>query len=235
MEQALVYKEQYARAWTLTKPSKASALKCLEELCKHLPESDYAAEAQYRSLLRYFQATPSKKAPKSLPEWASLFRSEEVFKRAAITEMHISDGRLESTNGHICIQVPGYADHDDGYYSHELLPISKSEKFPFFNPILDGGERHPEIRFQGLESCEVQTLEAGRLSGVEKTGLIFRIGNKWIQKQYLDAVLAGSKLTSLEFRGDADPLGALYFFGVRQDPSSLSRIRGAAMPIRYES
>ena len=233
MEQALVYKEQYAKAWTLTKPSRALALKSLEELCKHIPEADFAAEAQYRSLLRYFQATPSKTQPKSLPEWASLFRSAEVFKRAAITEMHISDGRLESTNGHVAIQIPGYADHEDGYYSHEMLPISKSEKFPHFDPILDGGERHPEIRFNGLESCEVKTLEAGRLSGVEKTTLIFKVGNKWVSKKYMDIVLAGSKLTCLEFRGDADPMGALYFFGVRQDSSSLSRIRGAAMPIRY--
>ena len=155
MEQALVYKEQYARAWTLTKPSKASALKCLEELCKHLPESDYAAEAQYRSLLRYFQATPSKSTPKSLPEWASLFLSKDDSRRS-ITEMHISDGKLESTNGHVAIQIPGYADHEDGYYSHEMLPIEKEGTYPYFDPILDGGERHPEIRFQGLESCEVK-------------------------------------------------------------------------------
>ena len=231
MEQALVYNEQYAKAWTLTKPSKASALKSLEGLCKHLPEGDYAAENQYRSLLRYFQSTPSKSTPKTLPEWASLFLSKDDSRRS-ITEMHISDGKLESTNGHICIQVPGYADQEDGYYSHELLPISKSEKFPFFDPILDGGERHPEIRFQGLEYCEVKTLEANRLSGVEKTGLIFRVGEKWIQKQYLDAVLAGSKLTSLEFRGDDTPLGALYFFGNHWDGSG-RYIRGAAMPIRY--
>ena len=229
MEQALIYKEQYARAWTLTKPSKVNALKSLEELCQYLPVEGYA-EANYRSLLRYFQSTPSKSAPKSLPEWASLFLSKDDARRA-ITEMHISDGRLESTNGHICIQVPGYADHDDGYYSHELKPIEKEGPYPQFDPILDGGERHPEIRFQGLESCEVKTLEAGQ-SGLKKTGLIFKVGEKWIQKQYLDAVLAGSKLTSLEFRGDATPLGALYFFGVRQDSSSLSRIRGAAMPIR---
>ena len=228
--EALIYKEQYAKAWTLTKPSKSSALKSLEELCQYLPVEGYA-EANYRSLLRYFQSCPSKKAPKSLPEWASLFLSKDDSRRS-ITEMHISDGRLESTNGHVAIQIPGYADHEDGYYSHEMLPISKSEKYPHFDPILDGGERHPEIRFQGLESCEVKTLEANRLSGVEKTGLIFKIGNKWITKKYMDTVLAGSKLTCLEFRGDETPLGALYFFGVRQDSSSLSRIRGAAMPIR---
>ena len=233
MEQALVYNEQYAKAWTLTKPSKASALKSLEGLCKHLPEGDYAAENQYRSLLRYFQSTPSKSTPKTLPEWASLFLSKDDSRRS-ITEMHISDGKLESTNGHICIQVPGYADQEDGYYSHELLPISKSEKFPFFDPILDGGERHPEIRFQGLESCEVKTLEAGQ-SGLKKTGLIFKIGEKWIQKQYLDAVLAGSKLTSLEFRGDDTPTGALFFFGTLHARHMSGAIRGAAMPILHES
>jgi len=227
--EALIYKEQYAKAWTLPKPSKANAMKSLEDLCQYLPVEGYA-EANYRSLLRYFQATPSKKAPKSLPEWASLFLSKDDARRA-ITEMHISDGRLESTNGHVAIQIPGYADHDDGYYSHEMLPISKSEKYPHFDPILDGGERHPEIRFNGLESCEVKTLEAGQ-SGLKKTGLIFKVGNKWLQKQYLDAVLAGSKLTCLEFRGDADPMGALYFFGCREVGGT---IRGAAMPILHES
>ena len=228
--EALNYKEQYAKAWTLTKPSKASALKSLEGLCKHLPLDDFRSQNEYLSLLRYFQSTPSKTQPKSLPEWASLFLSKDDSRRS-ITEMHISDGRLESTNGHICIQVPGYADHDDGYYSHELLPIDKPETYPYFDPILDGGERHPEIRFQGLESCEVQTLEAGQ-SGLKKTGLIFKVGEKWIQKQYLDAVLAGSKLTSLEFRGDATPLGALYFFGCREVGGT---IRGAAMPILHQS
>ena len=232
MEQALVYTEQYAKAWTLTKPSKSSALKSLEGLCKHLPEGDYAAENQYRSLLRYFQSTPSKSTPKTLPEWASLFLSKDDSRRS-ITEMHISDGKLESTNGHVAIQIPGYGGFQPGYYSHELKPIEKSDTFPHFDPILDGGERHPEIRFQGLEYCEVKTLEAGQ-SGLKKAGLIFKIGEKWIQKQYLDAVLAGSKLTSLEFRGDDTPLGALYFFGNHWDGSG-RYIRGAAMPILHES
>jgi hypothetical protein len=222
----LNYREQYAKAWTLAKPSKVAALKSLEELCRHIPEADYAAENQYRSLLRYFQATPSKSTPKTLPEWASLFLSKDQVRRN-ITELHISAGKLESTCGSIAIQIPGYSRLEDGYYSHELLRIDKDDNYPNFEPILQGGNSLPEIMFHGLESCEVGTLDDTR-PGKPNSGLVFRLGNKWIQKKYLDTLLAGRKLASLDFRGDDTPTGPLHFFGSHG-------LRGAVMPIRYEA
>lgn len=231
---SLDYREQYARAWTLPKPSKASALESLESLAKLIPEEDYRAENQYRSLLRYFQPSPSKTCPKTLPEWASLFRGKDQ-ARPGISEMHITDGRLEATDGKICIQVPGYAGQEDGYYSHDLTRIDKPETYPNFAPILHGGDTLPAIKFHGLESLKVGTLEASR-SGVEETSLVFQVGEKWIQKKFLDKVLAGRKLTTLGFRGNESPLGPLFFFGwaSRADKTAGGSIRGAVMPIRYE-
>jgi hypothetical protein len=229
----LNYREQYAKAWTLPKPSKVNALKSLEELCQYLPVEGYA-EANYRSLLRYFQASPSKSTPKTLPEWASLFRSKDQVRRN-ITELHISGGKLESTCGSIAIQIPGYSRLADGYYSHELLRIEKDDNYPNFEPILQGGNTLPEIMFHGLESCEVGTLDDSG-AGAKHSGLVFRLGNKWIQKKYMDTLLAGRKLASLDFRGDDTPTGPLHFFGwCSNESGSLSELRGVVMPIRHEA